>query len=494
MCVSIFANYVQRDLGPDEGMYLSASYAAVDHAIYSDFSFFQTPYLPLSLSRVFQITGTEHPFLCARIITYIHHVLMLVLVALIAFHYTKSAHVAAILTLIASLNRIFFDGASTLHNNTFANAFALLAFYTFLIAFQRKWSTPWLAGACGVSAAIAVGFKLTYLTVFGAFTCVVVGYALKHRTRLIIGGLVIPYAAGVGAGISPLVWIALTRFDAFVFNNVSWHALLMGVAVDGAGSRIQVLTDIARDMHGFADSMKGLGLWALLVPVIVALALRAAHMRELLSVDRVLVVLILASTLVELFIYVHVPHWYLGPIVLFAAIVVASLFPALDDAAKRAVSTVLAGCAVYMVVVQLPILDNTVGVFDRDRWIPSRYVATAKRFDFETPVAVVGNPALVYAVEAKLPLAPWAPTSAFTHQSSLMTNDEFWSYHVGTYSGIEKSLERGEFQTLVLSNVYADADATRELGEKLLSAGFRPEVVGEGSARVVVYRAQGTVR
>lgn len=45
----LFASYVVEDLGHDEGMYLGASYLAMDKSLYSEFSYFQAPYLPLLL-------------------------------------------------------------------------------------------------------------------------------------------------------------------------------------------------------------------------------------------------------------------------------------------------------------------------------------------------------------------------------------------------------------------------------------------------------------
>ena len=62
LCVSIFANYVLHDLGPDEGMYLGASYLAVDQEIYAEFSFFQTPYLPLAISSFFDVPASDTPY------------------------------------------------------------------------------------------------------------------------------------------------------------------------------------------------------------------------------------------------------------------------------------------------------------------------------------------------------------------------------------------------------------------------------------------------
>ena len=497
LCVSIFANYVLHDLGPDEGMYLGASYLAVDQEIYAEFSFFQTPYLPLAISSFFDVTGVRYPLLWGRIIAYIHHLMTLFLIALIAFRYTKNIHVAGLLTLVVSLNRVFFDGASTLHNTTFATTYAVLGFFALLIAYQRDWASTWWVGVSGLSVALAVGFKLTYLPVLASFTAVIIVYTLSHRTSSVVRGLLLPYVVGTAVGLLPLAWIAAMRFDAFAFNNVSWHARLMGVAVEGAGSRSLVLASVVHDMHDFVDSMKGLGLWVLLVPLVVALGANAGSRRVLLSFDRVLLATLVVSTAALCLLYVHVAYWYLGAIVLFAALVVPSVYAVLDAGSQRVITAALAISAVYMILVQLPIIDNAAGAFDRDQWIPLHYARTAEQLDARASVAAVGNAALVYAVEAELPLASWSPTSAFTHQSSLMDTlsfDEARRYHVATYRGIEGAVERGELDMLIISNVYAEAEETRGVVEALRVAGFEMEIMGEGAGRVVVYRAQRRVR
>ena len=513
LCLSVFANYVLRDVGPDEGMYLGASYLAIDHEIYAEFSFFQTPYLPLLLSKFFRLTDVSHPFLWARIIAFVHHVAAVVLLVLIAFRYTKDIHVTGLFTLILGLNRVLYDGASSLHNVTFANAYSILGFYLILRAYLGNWTSVGLTAVSGMSIALAVGFKLTYLPILVSFVCVIVVYSVIKRSTDVVRGLLLPFAAGVAAGLLPLALIAADRFDDFRFNNVLWHSYLMGIAVEGAGGRSELIRGILQEIHFFVNCMKCVGLLALVVPSVVILVVKSSRargmaLREIVSFDRVLLAVIVFGTLVQFFLYVHVAYWYLGPLVLFSALLVPSCYPILDSSSKRAVTSMLAVSTAYMLLVQLPIIDNGVHALDRKQWIPLQYSETAARFTGVTPesaVAVLGNPAILYGVEAKLPLVSASATSAFTRLSSLMEPlpvNRARRYHIATYGSIQQTVESGEIDMLIVSWVYfsgkdqaqeadgfcgAGEDAFGDLVDSLCEAGFETEIVGRGSGKVVVF-------
>ena len=121
-----FANYVVEDLGHDEGMYLGASYLAMDKSLYSEFSYFQAPYLPLLLAATFEASGASRLLLTGRRVTFLFHALTILAIAAITWHFTADAWATLVFTMLLAVNGFLFGAGYSIDNTIYAASCAAI--------------------------------------------------------------------------------------------------------------------------------------------------------------------------------------------------------------------------------------------------------------------------------------------------------------------------------------------------------------------------------
>ena len=255
-----FANYVVEDLGHDEGMYLGASYLAMDKSLYSEFSYFQAPYLPLLLAATFEASGASRLLLTGRRVTFLFHALTILAIAAITWHFTANAWATLVLTMLLAVNGFLFGAGYSIDNTIYASACLLLGLWGLLRAREAAWRSRWLPFASGVLVAIAAGFKLTHLATLAACIAAI---SFGGRKRAIV-----PFLFGAALGLAPMLVLFFDRIPAFWFDNIMWHGHLRATHLEQYGA-----IGVAKEFLDDASYYLAAGPWMGVLVAVTAFAL-----------------------------------------------------------------------------------------------------------------------------------------------------------------------------------------------------------------------------
>ena len=489
-----FANYALNELGHDEGMYLGASYLAIEHELYSEIGYFQAPNLPLLLSRFYAWSGVSEEFLLwGRMVTFVHHALTLALLAAIAWHYTRSSTVSFLFTMWIGLNGFLMGAGYSIDNTTYASMYWLAGYYVSLRAHQRGWPSSLMLTA-GFLVALAPGFKLNYFPLFACFVVALAVYAPRRAIGVFLAGSVI--------GFAPSLYMLADRAAVFWFDNVTWHRALLAMNVEARGAHAMV-AEFATDAWLYLTSVTWLATLVVLAPV--AIGLFISEGKTFWTFDRTLLALGGGASLVTILGLGAVRFWYLQPVAIVGALLVPSVYSQLGSRRQTALRWMLVVAVAVGARSQTSSLKEAPHLLEMRRWVPVRYAQVGTTIAGLAPraraesVAVIGNPAIVYGVEGGLPLTRSAATGAFLRISSpMLLRDD----RIETYAGLsDRKLEMDMDMiiatvdyltphTRVEPGAWCDADLPGGGGElvaRWCDAGYRHVVVGEGPARAVVF-------
>jgi 4-amino-4-deoxy-L-arabinose transferase-like glycosyltransferase len=205
-----------RLIDGDEGFYLVASRLVLQHkAPYLDFLYMQAPLLPYVYAAWFKLAGIS--WFSARLFSALLTALLGGLIYDRVCRETGKwlAGFAAVI-LFASASLIF---AWYPIVKTFALA-SLFLFLTYLIVLRPAASTPgWLMALAGVCFGVSVDVRSYVAAVIPVFLAWVLWRHRARRTASLwfLGGFVL--------GITPSLALFFASPDAFLFNNVGYHAL-----------------------------------------------------------------------------------------------------------------------------------------------------------------------------------------------------------------------------------------------------------------------------
>jgi hypothetical protein len=230
-----FAISMTSFLMRDEHMYIAASVLVAQGAeLYKDFSYLQMPYLPIFLGNFYHFLGIESYYL---IIGKLINWLFLLIASLVLFVLAKrvlndrflALGIATLFLLnVTIIGAAGAPGAAGFATNTIAPVtFALISFYLFYISFLENQIKYFGITVAGIFLALAIGTRLTYITVAIPFLAIMIYYFASRRDpasdikRRIAVGLFC-YTAGLTAGLLP-VFLFMSDLDSFIFNNLKFH-------------------------------------------------------------------------------------------------------------------------------------------------------------------------------------------------------------------------------------------------------------------------------
>lgn len=227
LCASlaaIFAHTMDRPLSHDEPMYIAAGVLAQEHLIYRDFAYLQMPYLPSIYSLLYDVTGTTHYLLLARMLNFVFMAVATLLVYVICKRLSRSRGVAIGAVLIFLTNDAVLHIMPLVWNNSLPLALSLLAFFLFLSPRQPAHHVPARYFLVGLCAGIATGTKLTYIAMPPCFLLAALLHPrlLSAKVRVLQGAL--PLAVGTTIALLPVLYYFVhTGPEGFVFNNIGFH-------------------------------------------------------------------------------------------------------------------------------------------------------------------------------------------------------------------------------------------------------------------------------
>lgn len=207
----------------NEQMYVAAGYLIGPRALYTDVPFVQMPYLPYLYHAVFQLTGTEHYLIAARLLTWLSCVIAIVAVYRIARGIGLEASLACGALLLFMFDRVTYQTIREASNYLQPVACSMLAVLLLTQSFERRKGNGWRFFGAGLLSAVAVGFKLYYLMLCPVM--LIVTLACLERTAREKVQIALLMLAGMLFGVLP-VWFSFHRDpQTFMFMNFGFHRI-----------------------------------------------------------------------------------------------------------------------------------------------------------------------------------------------------------------------------------------------------------------------------
>lgn len=220
--VGLFSRIMTYPLQHDEQFYLPAAILFSFGALYDGLGFSHLPNLPLLLSGLFALFGTDHYVLVGRLTIFAAWLATAAGLVLVGRLYARSGLVSALMVALLVANPALLDAAGmTATNNFIAVPFALFGFIAFIEATKGAVPSPGLAALAGCLLALAAGFKANYAIVLPpvAIAAFLVPRQASLRTRLVRVALP-AFAGGLVGGAPTLYFLAAdpAGFVAHIFN------------------------------------------------------------------------------------------------------------------------------------------------------------------------------------------------------------------------------------------------------------------------------------
>jgi hypothetical protein len=221
-----FATIMTSEVNRNEHMYHAASvFASQGRVLYKDFSYLQTPYLPLlygSLFKIFHVSS--HYLLIARLFSFLCLCVSAAILFLVARRVLKEIVMPLCIVTLFLLNMTIVQSAAEISNYILPVAFSFAGFYLF---FRLDPIKPVSVALAGFFVALAIGTKLTYASVMMAFLGAVFVYPVLEDDSVITFRrdalrVMLPFGVGAAIGFLPILSY-LTDLEAFRFNNLGYH-------------------------------------------------------------------------------------------------------------------------------------------------------------------------------------------------------------------------------------------------------------------------------
>lgn len=213
----------------NENMYIAAASLLLEgKRMYLDFAYFQMPYLPYIYWLVFALTGTTHYLLVARIVNWTFWLGAAGLLFILAREITRDRWLPWAACCLFMTNRYALRIVVESSNYVVPLTFALAALASLLaarrLANQRRPFRSLLL-LSGVFSGLSVGTKLYYAATVAPLLAATLFIESRAGLRPAFLRNAMPMAAGLAIGLLPAA-LALARDpEAFLFNNLYYHAL-----------------------------------------------------------------------------------------------------------------------------------------------------------------------------------------------------------------------------------------------------------------------------
>lgn len=461
LLAALFGWIMVRELNHDEQLFVSAGVLIGEETMYRDFLYGHLPNFPLLLNGIYQLTGTSHYLLVARLVIFLAWLFALACLYLLAIRWTGSRLLAVAAALILLGNDLLLDGPGIYATNSFIPVpFALLGMLLFSVASDAtrkiEGSSALLLFLSGVAFSLAVGMKANYVFVAlpTALILLFVPSAMPLRQRLL--RRLLPFAlGGILAGL-PTLSAALSYPEPFFYS----------VFGSSTSSHIQYWQQQEPDNPTFALSGRlryGYWLWTdgsnLLLLMGLMTSLLAIFLQPgarpwkiVLSDTRV----VLAASLTALAVVVSLvptPSFkqYFVPSLPFAILLLLALAGAAGEAVRGTLKAVLAGAAVLGLALNVnTYVAGLSALRTPDTWIGLQTHATARQIHERVCTgpstyceAKVATLAPIFVLEAGLKVYPELAAGPFVYrQADFLPSEQLAQLPAATIKTLPDLLER----------------------------------------------------
>jgi 4-amino-4-deoxy-L-arabinose transferase-like glycosyltransferase len=236
---------VRADYSHDEDQFITSARLLLDEGIlpYRDYPYFHTPYLVFIYALLFAVAG-DFNLLAARLFSVFCATASVMLVFWIVLYFFRNHSkkpgflVALAIVFLYLPNPLLAPTAGIAWNHNLAVLLMLAGLFLALQGLPRKSIAIWYF-ASGVLLGIAVGVRLSSLTIFPAYVLALMGLPGKFSWRRFMR-LALFFAAGFCLALLPLAWFLITSPQQFIFGSFTYaqlnatYRLDIPVAYDGS--------------------------------------------------------------------------------------------------------------------------------------------------------------------------------------------------------------------------------------------------------------------
>lgn len=452
LVLAVLSRTALTSLSHDEHMYITAGVLAQSQSLYTDFAYLQMPYLPAIYSTLFDLTGSSHYVLWARLLTFLFVCLSAALLFVITRRQSRSlaAGIGCVILFLCCHPVLYVMPHAW--NHVLSLTLLLLAMHLFLRSVHpgRAVSAQGLLLA-GAAIGLAIGVKLTYAFVPFVLLATLLSDAALGPVHRRLRVACVPLMAGMILTLLPalIVWLR-TDSDVAWFNNVGFHQLnaVWRTTVDASQTSLATKAKFLWQELGLPVSV----CLILATFLLVTLTLRGGLTR-LRAMDagwqaaaRLGGIGVVAASVAAALPTPLYPSYFVMPVP-FVLLTLAVCYRTVPEADRRTVDTVLVG---LLVVTSLfggvRLLQTVPGLLTGREWTGRvvhreshqiRDLVGADRINLK-----VATLAPIYALESGLNLYPELATGPFLYRVGDLLSAEQRRRYVGTSPGSLDSLFR----------------------------------------------------
>ena len=496
--LALFARIMMEDLRHDEHMFVPAGAVLGKFGLYGEFSYSHLPNLALFFAGLFELIGSDHYLLVARVSLFAAWILLLLGMHLTAARLSGSRTVGLFAALLLISDQLFISHVGmVVSNNIYAATLAVYGFLFFLIGLEsaeRRVLMIVLAGLClSLGAGIKANFIAFVLPV--ALAAFLLPRNLTLRDRLV--SVVLPLAVGGVIGALPTFYYFALQGEVMAFNVFGFHtgphraywtepANAAGVTGIGLPSRVLYAYQLWTSGSTLLIFLGALGLAAVaawhrgLAGAVAALG----EPKSLLALA-----LVLAGVLICLPVMPSFPQYYMPPLP-FAILLIAVLYGRLDSREARTAAPLLTTLALAAVLLGGPrLFADLPALASPERWTPMRVHAVAEDIGSAMRSAGVSGPVAtlvpIYALEAGLEIYPELATGPFYYRvGDYLTPEERHAFRVTSPATLATLLAQDP-PAAIFTGYEGDLDLpfehyARANGYEALPATFGEDRYGQG--------------
>lgn len=228
LALSVFLFYfiAGAPVNYNEHDYITQAVLWQDYRMYKDFCYVHMPWLPIIYGAFYKLTGTTYYLLAGRCFTLFFTLLSALVVFLCSYRFSRAWYFSLLMAALLCLNNYMMFIMMESSNYMMPLAFALLAYYFFIIGVSgpKLKILPVLLGGFFISA--AAGARLLYAPLAAAFVFTGILYPRSSGVWERVKKIETPLALGMLAGQAPTIYYLAVSFNNFIFNNLVYHRLI----------------------------------------------------------------------------------------------------------------------------------------------------------------------------------------------------------------------------------------------------------------------------
>ncbi len=421
LCILLSAAQVMVEPGiNDEHMYLAAAKLLDTHSLYSDFAFFQSPYMVYVYRWAMALLSDAGILMTARLLKLLLLVMTLFFFSWLLLRYSGSIWMACVLLYLFFSSAVFRSDLQYARNYQLPLLLSLVALVIIDYALVKGNSSFWSYFWAGICFGLAVGVKITFLLLAGAMALTLPfffkGFAVRLRVffSFCIGGL---------AALSPfcLLWDT-AGWERIQFNLFGYHQVnALWRLQEGYTQGMDPLGKARLGVDQLMNISNSAVLFLLFLLIIQTFRSHDVSLKEGQFRLRQLSAFSVAALLLYL---IPTPAWvwYLTPFWLFLFLLTAVLYTRLGNSAER--KGVHALMVLLIVVTSLVNIGNDrlnlERVLDTDQWYAvglRKEAMTLKAHMLDRRLnGKVATLRPLYAIEAGLDIYPELATADFAYR------------------------------------------------------------------------------